>query len=77
MPSQTSITYSCSSAGPPGKSLWIIGSLSGSVIVMIIVASLLGGSSGLSYSRLEVAAALVEFDQGQLPGAGDAVSLYM
>ena len=75
MPSQTSMTYSCSSAGPPGKSLWIIGSLSGSVIVMIIVASLLGGSSGLSYSVLSVAALLVQFDQREFPGASDAVRL--
>src|SRR4030042_765374 len=49
MPLTTSCRYTSSSAGPPGKFLWILGSANGSVIVIITVASLLGGSSGLSY----------------------------
>ena len=38
---------------------------------------LAGRVFGLVVFGLEVAAALVEFDQGKLPGAGDAVTLYM
>ena len=72
IPSQTSITYSCKSSNPPGKSRWIIGSAEGSRTVRIIVASLLGGSPGLSYCVFKSQPCWYNSTSRVLPGLGNA-----